>query len=386
VTTEHRERTTTPGWVIGHVGSAPVVATPSLLLAVGVITFLFAPVVQARSPGLGSLTYAVALAFAVLLLGSVFLHELSHAVVARARGQQVRELTITVWGGRTSFETAATSPGTSALVAVVGPLTNIVVAAACWVLIQVETSGTVVPLVLFAGLVSNIFVAGFNLLPGLPMDGGFLLEALVWKITGSRCRGTLVAGWVGRVVVVLVVAWVLVLPLVEGRAPDLVTVAWAALIGSFLWSGAGESIRAARTTLRIGDLSLDQIGVPAVGVPATLTLAQGEVLASAAGAGAIVLMGPDGSPVGYVDQAAALLVPAQSHDLTPLVAVAVAVPPTAVIDARLTGSDLVRAVGAVAQLSQVVVAVQPGSGDVVALVRVQDVVVALAPPRINSRG
>jgi hypothetical protein len=121
-------------------------------------------------------------------------------------------------------------------------------------------------------------------------------------------------------------------------------------------------------------------------VPATLTLAQGEVLASAAGAGAIVLQGPDGSPVGYVDQAAALLVPAQSHDLTPLVAVAVAVPPTAVIDARLTGSDLVRAVGAVAQLSPVVVAVQPGSGDVVALVRVQDVVVALAPPRINSRG
>lgn len=379
VTQANREPATSTGWVIGRVGGAPVVLTPSWFLAAAVITLVFAPTVRSYAPHLGTATYGVALAFAALLLASVFLHELAHALMARARGQKVQDLTITVWGGRTSFEEPARTPATSALVAVVGPLVNGAVAALCWALMQRSGTGSVLTLVLFAGVVSNVFVAVFNLLPGLPMDGGYLLEALVWKITGSRRRGTLLAGWFGRVVAVLVIAWAVLLPLVLGRTPDLVTVGWSALIGMFLWSGAGQSVDGARAAARLDQVDLDQIGQDAVGVPATATLAEALSAAAAAGVPAIVLLGSALEPVGYVDAEAAAAVPEEDAARTQVSAVAVGLPPGAVVDASLVGSALVRAIGAVAHVSPVVIAVDRTSAvpQVRALVRVQELVVAL---------
>lgn len=388
MTSERRDPDTTSGWVIGHVGRAPVILTPSWLIAPVVITLLFAPTVRTYAPELGTVSYLVAAAFALLLLLSVFLHELAHALVARARGQHVKELAITVWGGRTSFDAAAPTPGTSALVAVVGPVANGLVAALCWGLVQATEPGTVVTLVLYAGLVSNVFVAVFNMLPGLPMDGGYILEALVWRLSGDRSRGTLAAGWFGRGVVVLVAAWILVPSLLSGRAPDLVMVGWGALIGAFLWSGAGQSIAAARAQLRVRGLGLGDLGVRAVGLRDVGTVAAAIQEAVRAGADAIVVLDHDGRPRGYVDQAAAATVPVDRRATTALDAVTVAIPADALIDARLTGDELVRAVGVKSQVSPVLVAVVPGpDGPLVhGLVRVQDVVAALRAPRLGSRG
>ena len=81
---------------------------------------------------------------------------------------------------------------------------------------------------------TNGFVALFNMLPGLPLDGGFLVDSLVWKVTGSREQGMIAAGWCGRAVTVAVLVWVVVVPLARGQQPSLFTIIWGGFIGAFI--------------------------------------------------------------------------------------------------------------------------------------------------------
>ncbi|MBN9327568.1 MAG: site-2 protease family protein, partial [Cellulomonas sp.] len=208
-----------PGWVIGHVAGAPVVLAPSSLLAVVVLTAAYAPAVRSATR-LGAGAYLVAAVFVVLLFASVLAHELAHGIVAKRRGQQPTAFVLTLWGGHTSFVGGSASPATSALVAVVGPLANLLLAGAFAGLRVVAPSGSLAEYLAWAGALSNGFVGVFNLLPGLPLDGGRLLEAAVWAGTRDRSRGTEVAGWVGRAVAAGLVLLVVVLPLSQGLPPS----------------------------------------------------------------------------------------------------------------------------------------------------------------------
>ena len=98
--------------MIGRVAGAPVVLSPSFLLAAIVLTAAFTPSVQSAT-GLGTGAYVVAAVFVVLLFGSVFCHELAHGLVGRARGQQPTAFVLTLWGGHTSFGGAAATPGST---------------------------------------------------------------------------------------------------------------------------------------------------------------------------------------------------------------------------------------------------------------------------------
>ena len=203
------------------------------------LTLIFAPSVRARAENLGALVYVVALGFVVLLFGSVLVHELAHGLMARARGQQPREFVLTLWGGHTAFggadadarqqrahrrrrtdrQPACSRPGSSRSPRPVDAV-------------------SLVGLLLWSGCLTNAFVGLFNLVPGLPLDGGCLLEAAVWAVTKNRHTGTVAAGWVGRVVAVGVFAWALrAARSCRAASRDLVDVMWAALIGAFLWSG-----------------------------------------------------------------------------------------------------------------------------------------------------
>ncbi|VTR78554.1 Putative zinc metalloprotease Rip3 [Cellulomonas hominis] len=358
---------------------APVVLTPSSLLMVGLIALLFAPTIRARAPWLGSgTTYVAALVVAALLLLSILVHELAHGLTARSRGLQVQEYALTLIGGHTAFGGRIT-PLTGGLVAVVGPVANLLLAGVLLLLGQLAEPGGVAALVLDAGAYSNAFVGLFNLVPGLPLDGGQVLESVVWGLTGDRRRGTLVAGWAGRVVAVAFVVWVLLLPLARGGRPDLIGVAWAAVVGAFLWSGASQAIRTARTSRAVDALHVGAVGVPAVGVPATAVLAQADAARGQAGADAVVLLSPDGRPAAYVDPQAANAVQAADRWQVPLTAVSVTLPAGAVLDASLRGTDLVQAVAATSRFAPVMVAVQDGR--VVALVRSADVASA---PRAST--
>lgn len=361
--------------MVGRAAGAPIVLTPSSALMVVVIALFFAPTVQARAPQLGTgSTYLVALAFGVLLMLSVLVHELAHGLTAKARGLQVREFALTLIGGHTSFGGRLTA-GTSALVAVVGPVANLVLAVVLGVAAALVPASSMAAMLLFAGAYANGFVGLFNLVPGLPLDGGQVLEAIVWAVRKDRRAGTVVAAWAGRVVAVLFVAWVVGLPLVSGRRPDLFAVVWAAIIGAFLWSGAGAALRRATTARRVDGLSVAALGVPAVALSAQATLAEADAARSVSRADAVVLLAPDGRPAAYVDGAAANAVPAPERVRVPLSSVAVALPAGAVVDARLQGHDLLQAVSAVSRFSPTMVATVDGR--VVALLRAADVAARL---------
>ena len=367
--------------MIGRVSGAPVILTPSWFLAAAILTVLFVPTVGNLAPHLGPERFLVSFAFVLLLFVSVFLHEVAHALVARARGQQVTELALTLWGGHTAYSGTSARPLDGFLIAVVGPLTNLALAVASWFAFLAQPTFTVPALLLYACAFSNAFVGFFNLLPGLPLDGGQILESAVWAVTGSRTRGTVAAGWVGRVVAIGVVAWALLWPLALGSRPDLWLVVWAALIGAFLWSGAGQAIAAGRTREAVAGLSVRGLAGPAVAVGSGDSVAAvGRSVALAGGPHVLaVVVDPAGHPVGYVDPAAAATVPPGAAENTPVGAVAVPLPPGTAIDAGLAGQDMLAVLAQVGRQASLVPVTD--AGRVVGVLEVARVVTALRDAR-----
>lgn len=333
------------GFVIGRVAGAPVIVTRSWFLAAFVLTILFVPNVQRLAPGLGAGAYLVAFVFVLLLFGSVFLHEAAHALVARARGQNVTELAVTLWGGHTAYTGGLGRPLDGFLVAVVGPLTNLALAGGFWLAYQASPVLNVPTLLLFAGAASNAFVGAFNLLPGLPLDGGQILEAIVWAVTGKRTTGTVVAGWAGRVVAVGVLLWALVVPYLRGVTPDITNVLLSALIGAFLWAGAGAAITNGRRREAVDGLTAAGLAGPAVLVPLGSTVADAlDARAAAAGGGTpshyVVVVGHGGVPIAVIDGGAVTAVPEAARGLTLVDAVAVPFVPGSAVPPALSGTDL----------------------------------------------
>lgn len=356
------------GFVIGRVAGAPVIVTRSWFLAAIVLTLLFLPNVQARAPQLGAGAYLVAFVFVLLLFASVLLHEVAHALVARARGQNVTELAITIWGGHTAYTGGLGRPLDGFLVAVVGPLTNLALAAGFWFAFHASPVMTVPALLLWAGAFSNAFVGLFNLLPGLPLDGGQILESLVWAVTGKRNTGTIAAGWVGRVVAVGVLLWALVVPLVLGTRPDITTVLWSALIGAFLWAGAGAAITNGRRRDAVAALSAAGLAVPALTVSLGATLAEALSARTAAVAGGVpeaaayrlVVVGQGGAPIGVLDDDAVAAVPPAAQPATRVDAVAVPFVQGSEVHPGMSGTDLLNHLAARSGGARLVPVVEDG--------------------------
>ncbi len=339
------------GWVLGHVGGSPVVLAPSWLLVALVLTVLFLPTVRAGAPGLGTAaTVAAAAGLPVLLAISVFLHELGHGLTARRLGIPVTEYVITFWGGHTQFDRELRTPGVSALVAVAGPAVNAALGWLSW-WAAVRTSG-VPGLLLAASAVANGFVAAFNLLPGLPLDGGRVLEAAVWKATGDRTRGLVVAAWAGRVIAVTCAVVGLGWPLLVGSRPTLAAVATVLLVAAFLWTGAGQTLKAVRSRQAAARVDLIALAGPALVVPLAAPVTVLDQVP--AGGAAVVVVDGAGRPVAIVDPVAAAQVPTHLRASTGVVAVSRPLPPVAVVP-PLTGQAAVAAMTSLQHASPVAV-------------------------------
>ncbi|MHB1063141.1 MAG: site-2 protease family protein [Georgenia sp.] len=371
-------RRTRSGWVLGRVSGTPVVLAPSWLLVAAVLALVYFPIVTDIVPGA---TVGVALAttgaFVVLLFVSVLVHELAHGLTARTVGARPREYVLTFWGGHTTFDHELPTPGSSALVSVAGPLANVALAVLAWLAIQFGGPGVAVGLVLWGAVLSNGFVAAFNLLPGLPLDGGKALEALVWAVTGSRYRGMVVAAWGGRLVVAGLVAVVVLLPLLRGGQPDLTMVVWVAVLGSMLWSGASAALQEAEQHRAAAGLDLRVLTTPTLTLPADGPLTAVDAALAGRGPTAVVLL-HDGAPVGLVDPAAARTVPPEQRGTTPLHAVARTLAPAQIVRDP-TGLAALAAV-AVAQRSGTTVVLVDGAA-VVGVVEVTAVARAMAALR-----
>ncbi|GAA1636610.1 site-2 protease family protein [Georgenia ruanii] len=334
---------TRSGWVLGTVGGTPVVLAPSWLLIAAVLVALYFPLVRRLVPlaSWGTVVLTT-LSFVVMLFVSVLLHELAHGLTARRFGAPPREYVLTFWGGHTAFDRELATAGASALVSAAGPAANAALAGLAWLAVHTVSGGPTVMLVLLAALISNAFVAAFNLLPGLPLDGGKVLEALVWALTGDRTRGTVIAAWGGRLVVVGVAVYFVLVPFVQGRQPSLTTVVWVALLGSFLWTAAGQSLRAAGVQRSARNLDLRALATPALTLPAYAGLPDLHAALAGRGESAVVLLDA-GRPVALLDPEALRQVPPELRATTPLTAVSRALAPQQLVH-DLRGADALAAV------------------------------------------
>ncbi|SCL28893.1 Zn-dependent protease (includes SpoIVFB) [Micromonospora rhizosphaerae] len=294
---------------MGRVFGVPLHLDASMVLLTLLVTVLYAEFAR-RQLALGHLGgWLIGVGFVVSLLGSVLLHELGHALTARRYGIGVRGITLEVLGGYTEMDRDAPSPRIDLLVSLAGPAVSAVLGAVAVAATLALPDGTLVDQLAFQLAVSNVVVASFNILPGLPLDGGRALRAAVWALTRDRHRGTEVAGWVGRAVAVGTVALVVLLTLRRALAP--LALPLMLLVALTLWRGAGQSIRMARISRRFPLIDLARLARPVLPVPSGTPLAEAQRRRAEGPApdAALTVVDSVGRPVALVDPARVDAVP-----------------------------------------------------------------------------
>lgn len=327
---------------LGTFVGAPVILSPTWFLIGAFVVFTFGPSVHDYLPELSrSQDYVVAATYALLLLVSVLVHELAHALLARAYALPVTRIVADVWGGHTQFAAEASRPVPSAVVSVGGPAANLVLAVVGMTVRNAHTGG--VPGLLGNALYySNLLLALFNLLPGLPLDGGRVVESLFWGLTRERSTGTLVAGWCGRLVAVAVLFFGVFLPFFRDGSPDATLLLWSALIAGLLWTGATQALQWGGMRRKAGRLDARRLARPAVPVHSTWTLAEVQDLAARQGTPDIVVLDGTGVPFGLVTRDAVQQVIDAGHPDTEIQALMHALPPYAVVPASTSGEALLQ--------------------------------------------
>jgi len=223
---------------IGSIAGIRIGLHPTWLIIAVLVTFsLSFGQLPAIFPGWSPLAYvAVGAALAGLFFASVLAHELSHALVARRLGIDVKDITLFIFGGAATMEREAETPREEAVVSLAGPACSLVIAGVLlgiWLLAPDHAVG-----LLAGGLgLLNLSLALFNVIPAFPMDGGRVLRALLWRWRGDRFVATRGAAAVGRafgyLLIVIGIWWAL-----AGSLGNL----WLALIGWFISNAAGATV------------------------------------------------------------------------------------------------------------------------------------------------
>ncbi|WP_426002698.1 site-2 protease family protein [Paenarthrobacter sp. NyZ202] len=378
----HHAASKKDGIPLGKIAGIPVYLAYSWFVIAGFTVIVYGPALLVRMPELGAGAYFVALGYALLLALSVLVHELAHALSAKAFNWPTEKIVLNLWGGHTQFESFTASPGRSVIVAMAGPVSNFVLAGGMWLVLSTGALTGVADILANILMWANLLIGIFNVLPGLPLDGGRLVESAVWKVTGSQDKGTIAAGWSGRAIVAALVIWFIGLPLISGAPLDISLMLITVLVCGFLWMGASASIHHGRLRSRLYLVSAAALADPAVGVPNSATVA--DVLAmSPAGSPAVVICGPDGRPQGVVNPAAAAAVPPQAVSTTPVTAVAHALAAGAYVPEWSKGQELIQYL---AWLEGGEYAVVDHNGTVTGLLRQQAVVTAITGKEVRGTG
>ena len=328
---------------MGTLAGTDVLVSSSWFLVAGLIAVVLAPRVEEVQPGLGPWKYVAGLAFAVLLYLSVLLHEASHAVMARRYGFPVTSITLHFLGGMTAIEGESRRPREEFMIAVVGPLTSIAVGAAALGLSFVTPDGLL--LMAVQGLAgANLLVGVLNLVPGLPLDGGRLLKSAVWRATGNMHRGTIVAGWGGRLTAAAVLCWPLLQESLVGVQADVLDFVLAFVIALFLWTGSTSAMASARLRRRLPHLVARDLARRTLTVPDDLPLGEAIRRAQVAQAGSIVTVTSAGRPIGVVNEASLLATPEDRRPWVAVSTVARTLEDGLTLPVAITGEELILAV------------------------------------------
>jgi Zn-dependent protease/CBS domain-containing protein len=336
----HR-RESGPGIIIARPFGIPVYVSPYLFVIAGVFIFLYANNHGATLHG--STRFIVAAAFVVLLYVSVLIHELAHSLVARSYGLPVHRILLYPLSGFSEIEQPPT-PGREFLVSAAGPAMSLALAGAGFGLMRVVTRDTIPGTLVWQLGWANLLVGIFNLLPGLPLDGGRMLRAVIWKLTGRPSNATVAAAWAGRVLAVSLLVLPFVLGWVDVTGGDMFSVLWFAVIAVFMWTGAGQAIKATRFRERLPGLQARRLARRAVSVAADTPLAEAIRRAEENQARAVVIVDHEDKPIAIVNETAVMATPEQRRPWMEAGALARTLEPTMVLPADLSGLALLDAI------------------------------------------
>jgi Zn-dependent protease/predicted transcriptional regulator len=304
---------TTPQWTsgipAGRIFGVPLVISPMWLVLVAFAMLVVPSALRQHVNGLSATGSDVA-AFGLILLvyGAVLAHEASHVLVAKALGLRVGRVVLQLLGAQSEVLDDPQTPGRAYLVAAVGPLTSVFLAgigAAVGGMFATNSVGWVLGWS-FAWI--NGIVSAFNLLPGLPLDGGQILRAALWHFNHDKMKALLVAGQVGRGVAGAIA-------LTAVLAPGLVSsdqvfgATYLLLLAFVIWSNASISIAQARVGTAVPNLQVNSLVRPALTVEAQLPLAEAVRRARDIGARALVVVDGRDRWAGIVSEAAVQATP-----------------------------------------------------------------------------
>jgi Zn-dependent protease/CBS domain-containing protein len=327
------------GFVVARPFGIPVHVSPYWFIIAGVFIVIYANELSGRLQGTTT-RYLVAAAFVILLYASVLVHELSHSVVARGYGLPVRRIVLWPLGGVSEIDREAPTPGREFAIAAAGPALSLVLGGIGWGLYQVVNTGIAGALIWQLAF-ANIIVGLFNLLPGLPLDGGRMLRAVIWLVTKKPNTATLAAAWTGRVLALGLLA----VPFFTGglAGGDMVSTLWVIVIAGFMWTGATQSIKATRFRERLPALQARRLARKAISVPASTPLAEAVRRADEAGARAIVIVDHENRPIAIVNESAVTATPTERRPWIDVGTVARTIDPSMVLNADIGGMALLDA-------------------------------------------
>ncbi len=197
------------------------------------------------TPGLAVRTYlAMGVISSLLLFICVLLHELSHSITSNRLGIEVKEITLFLFGGVAKLTSEPEDAASELKIAVAGPIASALIAGFFYLLKILLDSFTHQEMIVVDSMLSflvriNIILLVFNMIPGLPLDGGRVLRALWWMKSGDMAFATKIASEVGRFFAAILIFFGF-LQLISG---NLAGGLWAVLIGMFLMQSAGSSYR-----------------------------------------------------------------------------------------------------------------------------------------------
>lgn len=366
-----------PGIKLGRIGGVPVYLSSSWFIITAVITFSVG-MQLARGGVIPPLNaYLMGLSCAVAIAVAVLIHEVAHAMTARAFKWPDAHIVLTLMGGHTQFGSFKAKPGASLWVALSGPLSNFVLAGLGWLVMENIQLGVYPNLLLDFFVYANLLLGAFNALPGLPLDGGRLVESIVWKATGSQFKGTIASCWVGRVIAVGIVFYFVLLPFLRGQQPQIITVVVGIMVAMFMWQATTQLIGHSKMMLNLPTVIASDLMSPASAMVSHAMVS--DVLSrKAARGGEIILVDPKGMPVGVIDaQALAKVDPRQGGNV-PALAVSRALGQGAIVAEESDGRALIDYLASVESVEYAVIS---ASGHVVGLLHQREIIKAVTGRR-----
>ncbi len=308
------------GIKVGTLAGIPFFVNPSWFLVFGFVVFSLATSqLPLWVPNLSSWVYWPLAAFvALLFFGSLVAHELGHSIASQHYGIPVRAITLHLFGGVAQLGREVSRAREEFWIAVAGPAVSVVLSALFWGGYELLAG----PLPIVAGALRmvallNIGVVLFNLVPGFPLDGGRVLRALVWGITGNYRKSTWVAATAGRLVGLVLIFLGIYLAITQNDLGSL----WLALVGWFLVSLARQSYQQAVVldTLRKTPVSAAQVRL--ITVPGRLTIDELFAGYISTTGRRFYLLEDEDQPAGVVDAYELTRLPRHLWPVTPILSV-----------------------------------------------------------------